>query len=582
MAENRTNLNNQLDKPGVGRGYFDQPIAFNTNNLNTVSGGLDNKVLTVSTEGIVSLVASGGTVATASYAISASQAISASYAFTASYATNFTVSGSIRDVDYIDFDTASVITQPVAGRLSWNNTDGTLDLGLKGSNVTLQIGQENVVRVVNKTGANLLEADFFAVRLRTVAEGGAQGQRLAVKLAQGDNDLDSATTIGLVTENITDNQEGFITVFGNVSEINTTGAKSYGGTETWVDGDILYLSPYYPGYLTNVKPIAPNHMVVIGYVVYAHANHGKIFVKVDNGYEIDELHNVRINTGSLTSGNLLVYSSSVWINTNQLTGSYGLTGSLTATSITSSFTGSLIGTASFATSASQAISSSFAASASRAVSSSFSSTASYVNPLQQAVLITGSLNISGNVSPAFYMYRSGSTVLDVQGSQGQLFSIADSLSGSLMSVNDISGLPILEVFSSDTVVMGTYGSPGLTVTGSVVRATGSFSGSFTGSLLGTASYATSASQAISSSRAVSSSYALTSSYVTTLNQDITINGSLNATGSITFDSLNGNNGPVKSLFGALTSVTGYTGIVTINTVPPVNFDIQEGIVVNVF
>ena len=43
---------------------------------------------------------------------------------------------------------------------------------------------------------------------------------------------------------------------------------------------------------------------------------------------------------------------------------------------------------------------------------------------------------------------SGSTVLDVQGSQGQLFSITDSLSGSLFSVGDISGIPILEVHPS--------------------------------------------------------------------------------------------------------------------------------------
>ncbi len=99
------------------------------------------------------------------------------------------------------------------------------------------------------------------------------------------------------------------------------------------------MSPTTAGSVTKVKPQAPQHTVTIGYVVHAHVNNGTIFVKVDNGYEIDELHNVRITTGSLTSGDLLVYSSSVWINTKQLTGSYNLTGSLTATS----FTGSLLG-----------------------------------------------------------------------------------------------------------------------------------------------------------------------------------------------------------------------------------------------
>jgi hypothetical protein len=86
------------------------------------------------------------------------------------------------------------------------------------------------------------------------------------------------------------------------------------------------------------------------------------------------------------------------------------------------------------------------------------------------VSITGSLSITGSAGTgsAIYAYKSGSTVLDIQGSQGQLFSVVDALSGSLMSVNDVSGLPILEVFSDDRVVMGTYGAPALTVSGSAV------------------------------------------------------------------------------------------------------------------
>jgi hypothetical protein len=50
-----------------------------------------------------------------------------------------------------------------------------------------------------------------------------------------------------------------------------------------------------------------------------------------------------------------------------------------------------------------------------------------------------------------------------------------------MNVSDITGLPILEVFSDDRVVMGKFGSNALVVSGS------SFYG--TGSILGTASYA---------------------------------------------------------------------------------------------
>ena len=233
----------------------------------------------------------------------------------------------------IDFNTASAEPGGVAGRLKWNDTDGTLDLGLKGGNVTLQIGQEQVARVVNKTGANLLETDFRVVRVRSVSEGGAQGQRLAVVLAQANNDFNSAETIGVVTENIDDNQEGFITILGQVKEINTTGAKSYGGLETWVDGDMLFLDSLHPGYLTKVKPSAPNHMVVVGYVEYAHSQHGKIFVKVQNGYELDELHNVHINTGSLADGQVLSWNSSsqYWTNTTPSSGGSTPTGSLLVT-----------------------------------------------------------------------------------------------------------------------------------------------------------------------------------------------------------------------------------------------------------
>lgn len=190
--------------------------------------------------------------------------------------------------------------------MRWNDQDGTVDLGLKGGNVTLQIGQESVIRVVNKTGTNLLEANYQAVRVD-----GAQGNRLKIALAQATTDLLSAETIGLVTETINNNQEGFVTTNGIVRNIDTTGSLQ---GETWADGDMLYLSPTVAGRLTKVKPTAPNHLVVIGYVVRAHATQGQIFVKVDNGYELDELHNVAIT--SPANNNVLTYNSStdVWEN----------------------------------------------------------------------------------------------------------------------------------------------------------------------------------------------------------------------------------------------------------------------------
>lgn len=214
----------------------------------------------------------------------------------------------IKTTEFVDFNTTPTNT-PQEARMIWNDVDGTMDLGLKGGNVTLQIGQENIVRVVNKTNGTLNEADYQVVRFRTVAEGGAQGQRMAVRLAQANNDLNSATTIGVVTETIANNQEGFICTSGHVRGINTTGSLQ---GETWVDGDILYLSPTLAGRLTNIKPVAPDHMVIVGYVEYAHATQGKIFVKVDNGYELDELHNVLITNP--VNGQWLEYDGSVWKN----------------------------------------------------------------------------------------------------------------------------------------------------------------------------------------------------------------------------------------------------------------------------
>ena len=181
------------------------------------------------------------------------------------------------------------------GVMRWNDTDGTLDVGLKGGNVTLQVGQEIVARVVNKTGADLLESQYRVVKISS-----AQGQRLAVNLAQANNDNNSADTLGIVTETIANNQEGFITILGQVKGINTTGSLQ---GETWVDGDVLYLSPTTAGAITNIKPAAPYHMVVVGYVEYAHQNNGKIYAKVQNGYELEELHDVAplpyINKGVL-------------------------------------------------------------------------------------------------------------------------------------------------------------------------------------------------------------------------------------------------------------------------------------------
>lgn len=207
-------------------------------------------------------------------------------------------------------DTSPTGTATV-GTTRWNDTIGSSETTLKGGNVILKNGVDLVARVVNKVfpNATLTKAQYQAVRVS-----GAQGQRLAVAYAQANNDANSADTIGLVTETIATNQEGFIMTVGSLEGINTTGSLQ---GETWADGDVLYLSPTTPGAITNIKPTgATGHIVVIGYVEYAHANNGKIYVKTMNGWELDELHNVSINTATLANNDVLKYNSTtqLWEN----------------------------------------------------------------------------------------------------------------------------------------------------------------------------------------------------------------------------------------------------------------------------
>jgi hypothetical protein len=207
--------------------------------------------------------------------------------------------------DFMQLNTGAGETNAVA-KIYWNSSEGTADLGLMGGQVILPIGQKQVARVLNNSGSIFNKSAYQAVKITA-----AQGQRLAVGLAQANNDANSTDTLGLVAENIANNQEGFITTSGLITGVDTTGDLQL---EDWNDGDILYLSPTTPGAITKVKPIAPQHTIIVGFVVYAHQNNGKIFVKVDNGYELDELHNVRIT--AVADNNILQYNSSlaVWEN----------------------------------------------------------------------------------------------------------------------------------------------------------------------------------------------------------------------------------------------------------------------------
>ena len=184
------------------------------------------------------------------------------------------------------------------GLLSWDDGDGTLNLGLKGGNVGLSIGQSNIALCYNDLPSTLNKGQVVYVS-------GAQGQRPLLGLAVASGEFTSSKTFGVVIESISNGAEGFIGTFGLFRNLNTSSFDSGSG---------LWLSATTPGAMTMVRPQAPNHGVFIGYCVRKHASAGEIFVNIQNGYEIDELHNVLIQ--SVASGDFLQYDSSlsVWRN----------------------------------------------------------------------------------------------------------------------------------------------------------------------------------------------------------------------------------------------------------------------------
>jgi hypothetical protein len=145
---------------------------------------------------------------------------------------------------------------------------------------------------------------------------GATGDHATVKRADNDSDTTSSKTVGVVAASITASNNGPVVTRGYVDGIDlSTGYAS---------GDVLWLGE--DGAFTKTKPTSPEHLVFVGVVVRA-TNNGIIYVATQNGYELDELHNVQINSGTLATGDVIAYNSStgLWANT-QAVGPQGDTG----------------------------------------------------------------------------------------------------------------------------------------------------------------------------------------------------------------------------------------------------------------
>ncbi len=228
----------------------------------------------------------------------------------------------ISEVDYIDFDVSASIPAYKAARIFHDTNTNDLSYYLPIANQSIQLGQQTVVKVKNSTGSPILKGKLVRIN-------GGVGDNPLITTASWENDDNSANTLGMLMSTVAHNDFGYVLLNGILTGINTDPA-------TFTAGQVVYLSS--SGDYTSVTPTAPKHTVRLGEVVRAHATVGSIFIKVDNGYELEELHNLLVVSAS--TGDLLTYNSSsaVWQNTKTLSGSYTIAGDLTITGTLSSST----------------------------------------------------------------------------------------------------------------------------------------------------------------------------------------------------------------------------------------------------
>lgn len=207
------------------------------------------------------------------------------------------ITGGISTPDNIQFDTTATATI-AKGNLRWNTATNTLAFGIIDGTDEVNIGEQMFAYVTNADSVTI-------TRGQPVYLFAATGNRASVKLASNLGDSTSAKTLGLAAESIAPNAAGFVITQGVLDKLNTNG---------FAEGATLYLGAT-AGTLTSTKPQAPNHLVYIGVVERANAGNGQIYVKPQNGYELDELHDVKITT-PVADNSLLVYDSAtdLWQN----------------------------------------------------------------------------------------------------------------------------------------------------------------------------------------------------------------------------------------------------------------------------
>jgi len=173
----------------------------------------------------------------------------------------------------IDFNAGNI-----GGELSWNDTEKTLDLVTGSDSVTLQLGQEVVMYAKNTTGSSISDGEVVMVN-------GSQGNKPTIALAQADLVANARKTIGVATQVIPNNSNGFITLIGKVRDLVLDDG-------TYTEGDVVYLSSTVAGGITLTEP---DIGVEIGHVLATSSGgntNGVLNVHINNGSAVHELEQV--------------------------------------------------------------------------------------------------------------------------------------------------------------------------------------------------------------------------------------------------------------------------------------------------
>jgi hypothetical protein len=221
--------------------------------------------------------------------------------------------------NYMDFSNG-VATTLAAGRMWYNGTTGSWNLGMGNGNITQQVGEE--LYRYGKASAAITDSPLQLVYKTGVV--GASGvitfAPAVAGITRGDDIL------GCATESIALNGFGRITTYGIVNNITTDGA-AYG--ETWADNDDIYYNPTTGG-LTKNFPTAPGLKLLVGTVINAGSGgSGSFVVKLGVATYLSALSDVQLS--SSTGGQLLSYNQTggYWKNTS-ITAGTGITVTPTA------------------------------------------------------------------------------------------------------------------------------------------------------------------------------------------------------------------------------------------------------------